>query len=491
MTSLVPRTPGTAPSYCCTWAVQNYMHGQGSDQLGHQVLERNGYALAKENLTEAHIFAEHGWCHDFYSHLREDLFFLLDDGMYTGGNATMIMDPVKFPSFTGSPRERLKTCNDRIKAAGWRGLALWCRDTPGGADDVPLVEWSQYAGIRYWKVDGGDMDFNLPKLAAERYPELILEHVQQDVPLNGNWRVDGRFETQDRNSERVRILRHTDVFRTYDVTPYLSVATTLDRVSQMLNAVSGQADVRALLNVEDEVYVAATLGCTMGIFRHPLIGRRPGADYDLFFNGPRDCKRRLDEVTRAVRWQRLAQPYAAGSGSVQLDSEILKDRWQFLPGHTWHSEAVGRLAVQAAPARVSRNLDLPEVTVAGEKPFVISGRFPNGAVAVCSLGRTCPDDAWFTPKADVVQSVDDAAGPYAVFGHFNSLTFVFDQSCEDAQIWGQDLAGDDILDLRARVMIDKHRLTIPGEVIDDIGLAAGSAGDGSDPGLVFALRRPT
>jgi len=40
----------------------------------------------------------------------------------------------------------------------------------------------------------------------------------------------------------------------------------------MLHGAQGHPDVRGLLNVEDEVYIAAVLGCTMGVLRYPLSG---------------------------------------------------------------------------------------------------------------------------------------------------------------------------------------------------------------------------
>ena len=64
----------------------------------------------------------------------------------------------------------------------------------------------------------------------------------------------------------------------------------IDRLAEMLKGAQGHSEVRGLLNVEDEVYVAAAMGCTMVIMRHPLIGMRPGEDTDLFFNGSRRTK---------------------------------------------------------------------------------------------------------------------------------------------------------------------------------------------------------
>ena len=146
---------------------------------------------------------------------------------------------------------------------------------------------SQQAGIPYWKIDIGDPEFHLVDLRRSNHVQLQFEHVHGEPALNGNWREDGRFGSQPWGSRRQQILANTDVYRTYDVTSILSLPTTLDRLAEMLRGAEGHADLRALLNVEDEVYLAAVMGCTMGILRHPLVGRRPGADLDLFFNGPR------------------------------------------------------------------------------------------------------------------------------------------------------------------------------------------------------------
>ena len=46
---------------------------------------------------------------------------------------------------------------------------------------------------------------------------------------------------------------------------------------------TGHSEVKGLLNVEDEVYIAATLGCSIGVMCHPLRGLRPNGDADVFF----------------------------------------------------------------------------------------------------------------------------------------------------------------------------------------------------------------
>lgn len=486
--NLVLEQPSDAPNYWCTWAVQNYMYGHELAKLDPTMLEgESGSKLAHEAMNEAVLFGKDGWVNSFFPKIRKDLFLLLDDGWQVGGTATFELDTLKFPSFAGTFENRLQKLNYAIESAGWRSTALWCRDTPGGYADQRLENRSQAAAIKYWKVDIGDPMFNLVRLRDTMHIPLTLEHVHGELPVNGDWRGDGRFGAQARGSKRMEILRNTDVYRTYDVTSILSLPTTLDRLAQMLKGAEGDSEVHGLLNVEDEVYVAAAMGCTMGIMRHPLAGLRPGGDVDLFFNGPRQVKRRMDEVVRAVRWQRIAPPFSPGLGSVGLSDEILTDTWMFEQGQTWQSELIGATVRQGAPACVTRNIGLPLVKARGEKPFVFTTRFPNGAVAVAVQERTEVGNAWYMPACDVTLSVSDAPGPFGVFGYFDGLTLIFEKSLRGRRILAQDLAGDEALDISNEVEIRGKSLRIAGDVIRKIGLYDAAVDDLSAPGLVIAV----
>jgi hypothetical protein len=486
--SLVPDEPSGAPNYWCTWAAQNYMYGHNLAALKPEVLEgASGSRLAHEAMTENVLFGQGGWVDSFFPRIRKDLYLLLDDGWQVGGTATFELDLVKFPSFTGTFESRLRKLNSAIEGAGWRSTALWCRNTPGGNADQSLEARSESAAIKYWKVDMGDPTFNLVRLRDKTHIPLTLEHVHGELPVNGDWRKAGRFGSQSRTSKRIEILRHTDVYRTYDVTAILSLPTTLDRLAEMLKGAEGDSSVHGLLNVEDEVYVAAAMGCTMGIMRHPLTGLRPGEDVDLFFNGPRKAKQRMDEVVRAIRWQRIAPPFSPGVGSVELSDEVLTDTWVFERGQTWQTELIGAEVRQGAPACISRNIVLPLVKADGEKPFVFATRFPNGAVAIGAQERTQVGNAWYMPACDVTLSVADAPGPFGVFGCFDRLTLTFDSSLSGRRILAQDLASDEAVDISDRVQARGRSLQIPGAVIRQVGLSSATPGDKSAPGLVFAV----
>jgi hypothetical protein len=486
--SLIPEEPCSKPNYWCTWAAQNYMYGQNLPVLDPEVLEGDsGSRLAHNSMSEETLFGRSGWVDNFFPRIRKDVYFLLDDGWEAGGTATFELDTKKFPSFTGSSADRLRKLNHAIRDAGWRGTALWCRNTPGGDADHPLESLSQSAGIKYWKVDIGDPTFNLVRLRDETHAPLTLEHVHGEWPVNGDWKTTGRFGAQPWGSSRMEILQHTDVYRTYDVTSILSLPTTLDRLAEMLKGAHGHSEVRGLLNVEDEVYVAAAMGCTMGIMRYPLVGMRPGKDPDLFFNGPRRAKQRMDEVVRALRWQRIAPPFSPGSGSVKVSDEILTDSWIFERGQTWQNEIVGTTVKQGAPACIARNISLPSVKASGDKPFVFASRFPNGAVAIAAQERTQVGNAWYMPACDVTLSVAEAPGPYGVFGYFDSLTLVSDMPLANKRVFGQDMAGNQAIDISDMVQVRDKSLYIPGKVIRKIGLQSATPGDVSAPGLVIAI----
>ena len=487
--NLVPTAAGRAPNYWCIWAVQNYMYGHGAKQVDPEILEGDSASqLAHNALNEQAVLGDAGWAKKFFPRVRGDLYLMLDDGWEAGGTASFELDAEKFSSLHGTSTERLSGLNAAVREEKWRSLALWCRNTPGGVPDEKLEALSEAAKIPYWKIDMGDPDFHLIQVRREHEYRLLLEHVYGEDPVNGDWKLDGRFGTQPNGSRRQEILAHTDVYRTYDVTSILSLPTTLDHLAEMLHGAQGRPDVQALLNVEDEVYVAAAMGCTMGVLRHPLSGLRPAPDLDLFFNGARQAKRRIDEVERALRWQRIAPPFTAGEESFQRSEEILIDSWTFKRGETWATKLVDQTVHQGAPAAISRNMPLPRVISAGEKPFVFAARFPNGAVAVGMQERTRIDRAWYMPQCRVEVEVGSASGPIGVFGCVEKLALRFNTSLAGKRLFAQDLLSDEAVDITSRVPIDGRNLNLYESDLRSFGLKAATKGDLSSPGLVLVWR---
>jgi hypothetical protein len=285
-------------------------------------------------LVEASLFGtgtNQNWL-GFYPEVRSDLTFLLDDAFdfpLGGGRndprrGSIELDAGRFPSYKGTPAERLAKLSKDVRAKGWRDLGLWICNSRPNVDELPIdsdtywcerLKWSQDAGIGNWKVDWGIglpdkplWKFKLTPRARAVAPDIWIEQ-------GGSGAVG-------------------DLYRTYDVGITVSIPETIRRIAAFL--VKEDPKDRRIINCEDEVYIGAGMGCSYGIMRHPLIGNMPNGKPDRFFMPSfRDLKRRMDEVTRAVRWHRIAQPFPKGDKFL-VDSVTFTDR------------------EKSAPARISR-----------------------------------------------------------------------------------------------------------------------------------------
>jgi hypothetical protein len=502
--NLVPDQPGTSPNYWCTWAAQNYVYGQGFEEIDPAEVEGwKGAEKARSNINEQLLFdPAKGWLNTFYSKCREDLYIVLDDGwdVPLDGPAawysSFLLNEGKFPGYAKlSPGQRLIKLNKAAKDAGWRGIGLWlaAQESSGARGDLTdeeywleRIKWCKDAGIEYWKVDWGhkssDNKFRkfLTDLAAKEYPELVVEHAVSHDPFNEIPRIDAGWVDQI-----VHQASFSGVVRLYDLSPQLSVPAMLDRVAWALKTAENNTSSTATLNCDDEPYLAAAAGICMGVLRHPMTGLRPDPDPDLFFNGPRFQKKRTDEVARCARWHRIAPAFPVGSCKVELDDNLLTDSWKFESGDFW--AGIGQTINQNAPARVSRGLPLADVKAEGQLPYVVASKNPNGAVSIATLGRMSHKTGWSEPKADVSLSVGEIPHAIGVFGVYKSLTLEFDTPIAPQHIWAQDIAGDKAVDIYNDLKIAGNKITLSGELIEKIGLSAATKGDVSGPGLVIVM----
>ncbi len=521
--NLIPTAPCRAPNYWCTWATQNFAIPPalvaGHEHDAEFFLGGAGARIARANLDEGALFGPAGWASRHYDAIRGDLYLVYDDGWDVPGDihpdtdkhrfGSLEVDEARFPSCRGRTGERLAKLNDLTRRHGWRGAGLWvasqeaCADKP--ADPPPheqtetywraRARWTRAAGIEYWKVDWGrqahNVDFRrmLTRVAAEECPRLAVEHAWCMWPLNDaaiGGTATGRFRAARGGMNLARcleLLGFSHILRCYDVLGCLATVTMLDRLSDLFQVGAVAANANAVLNAEDELYLGAALGCTLGIMRHPAWRMAPAQRFD-----PRQLHRHCTEAVRAVRWQRIAPPWPIGQTRPVADTRLLTDRWTFAPGETWLKEAIGREIVQHAPARFARGTDLPEVKARGDSPFVVASRHPAGPVAVATLPRALAGNRIEVPPVDVTVRVGAANMPVGVFGPCRSLTLAFDQPLEGRRVWAQDLAADTPEDITARCRIRGRRLTLPGDVIAAVGTAAGVPGDLSDPGLVLEVR---
>jgi hypothetical protein len=177
------------------------------------------------------------------------------------------LDNQRFPSYRGTPVERLAKLNRDVRAHGWRSVGLWVHSGRAAARMDPKVNEEQYwaqrmlwcrdAGIDYWKVDWGAMGgkdvWRLNQWAQRTYPGLWIEH-------GGGAKPTG---------ERVWLADKIGVWRTYDVNPSAAVYETIRRVACALRYPREDRRAAGLINCEDEPYIGAGLGCVYGV---PLPG---------------------------------------------------------------------------------------------------------------------------------------------------------------------------------------------------------------------------
>lgn len=473
--SLVPDIKNPAPDYFCTWNIQGYVCNYKSSEA------------QRTQLSESDLFGSgklQGWV-NFFPRVRGDLLFVMDDSWDVPLNGdrsdfgSLILNAERFPSYTGTPSERLERLVRAVKVAGWKGLGGWvCAQQAPKFESTneqdywkERLRWMKQADFTYWKVDWGKNEHDaawrkmLTALGRQEAPDLVIEHAMT-VPALG----------------------FADVYRTYDVENVIAVASTIDRVGKLLEQTPSGSP--TLINCEDEPYIAAGLGCTMGVMRHPFTGVMPNGQPDIVFpSACRDLKRRLDEVARVVRWHKIAAPLPLGLASAKVDKQRLKDTWMLEQDETWTSHKPGDWRDAAAPARISRGLELPEVKVseAELQPFVFDCRSTNGAVAIATIGRTVGRQ-FQNPRALVSLSVGNASGPFGIFGYYSSLTLKFDHPLGNARILAQDLLASESLEITHEVTIHGNELVIPGELISKIGLSEASTNDLSEPGLVLVVK---
>ena len=507
--NLVPDEPASAPNYWCTWYAQNYWIGRGTDL---QELSGVTNQAARDELNYHTIFNdEDGWATTYLPRGREDYIFLIDHGWQTKDPAArivggpdffnMVAEAKDFPLYEGlEPKELLKRFNEEIQALGWNSLGLWTRGNINEAQARAFVEWSKYAGIRYWKIDGGNDGgrYYSFKVKEEIYPELVLEYITgSGGNINPKWHetLPSYPSVYDFGGNlqqaMLSMVQNVDVFRTYDASPLLMTSTTLRRTHDILKQTQQQPKYRAVLNVQDDCNVAIGLGVLVASKRHPNMGERTlkGKDLHHQLSGPRLMQKRMNEAERFGRWARIAPAFAAGEGTYLASETELIDRCEYTPWDTWAGYTYGKMVAQSAPAIMARNMPLPEVECEGSvPPFVCATTYPNGPTGIATEGRVSPDNRWFEPRARITVKIKDASQPIGVVGRYRELVLEFADSIETVDhVWAQDLLAEVSQDIKEQVKIDGCRLILSGDLIDRIGTSAGDDGDLSVPGMVIRL----
>jgi hypothetical protein len=516
--NLVPNEVGIAANYWCTWYWQNYLILEGREVTNPDAGTVYTNSAAREHMTEETIFGENGMARIMLPKIRSDYFFVIDHGWQDKSIPkntffTMIMDTLDFPKYAHlEPKERIKKMNSEIKDLGWKGLGLWVRGSPSEEQMRTFVNWSKYAGIEYWKIDGGDIrHYYASKLKNELYPELILEHITGAGPINPKWDIPGLTlypsvynheelvsQPLDTSLEKatkkvkqsLEVIKNTDVFRTYDAAPLLVSTTTMQRIHDILLQTAGKNVYKAFLNIQDDCNIAAALGLLVAVKRHPMKTPRVYKGKDLHFqiSGERHVDKRLNEMDRFALWQRIAPPMPAGYGTYKFSNQNHVDSIVFKESDTWFKPTYGKMVRQSAPAIMARNIALPEVGDNELAPYVLASKFPNGAIAIATEGRVMPNQSWIHPKTDVLLKEVALNTPIGIFGYYKSLTLQFaDNLPKGMSIYAQDLLSKKAIDITKDITMYENIIIIPGDLIEKIGTSAGDEGDISAPGMVVKV----
>ncbi len=486
-------------SYWCTWGTQNWVVSYGKGEWTPEKLaflgDQTGASGARSMMNEQSLFGEDGFLQG-YPEIRSDLYFMLDDGWdvpYGAGDTishkvfgSLELNEQRFPSIKGTPRERLLELNSRVKAAGWKGLGIWIAAQRAAEDyEKPFSDadkeywedrilWSKFADIRYWKVDWGTQTQNnafrkfLTDAAKALYPELMIEHATCMIPVNGTEKQAAagalcRFEDDKVICPMAEaVAGFSQVFRTYDVLPALSIASTLDRVARLLPVAGGY------LNCEDEVYLGAALGCQLGIMR---------SKYGM---GIESENSRLDEPVAAVKWQRYFPPFTGGK--TLCSGDILVDEYSFRKNETWYGVLNEKTVRQGAPAAISRNTPLPEVHAQGIKPYVVAAQHPNGNYAVCVLPRNVENQRTYV--GGIIHCPLSAKPErIGIFGMAETFSFEWEKPVAIQSVEAQSLLDGSSIDITDDLKITDVGFAVTGEKIGSLWHTE----DDSEPAIMLKL----
>lgn len=447
--------------YYCTWQAQNiYCQVKGVSN--------------RDYLDEEAIFGENGIV---YAHpeLRKELYFVLDDGWdvpyshHVNEDYPFASHEIKsdrFPSFVGTPKEKLKQMVEKITSFGWKGVGIWVCAQGSGEDYHKSIDelkdffkerllWSKYAHISYWKVDWGiycnEVEYRkmLVELTNEYYPELIIENAMCINPVNGF--NDGEEEnlkylfpwTKNMKKYIDKVTSFSEVFRSYDVTEELSTTTTLARLVYLLK------QQHCIINCEDELYLGAVLGCSLGIERNKNCVVKGITPTTSFHN-------RDGETLAAIRYRKISPCFAGGK--LNVSKEKFLDECYF--DSYWSKNIEHQNVKQICPARVARNTSLPKVTKIKEAPYVVCCKDHHHHYAIGTFKRlNHEEDERYSIHVTV--NIDEMVNHIAIFSnHIKVLKIQFNEELENKKVYLVDLIHNHQKDITNHVIIKNNMLKL-------------------------------
>lgn len=495
--NLIPNKVQHTGNYWCSWRTQ-------STALENEELRKKGYNL-RNRINEEFLFGEIGTLTKYFEPIRGDLIVVLDDGWDVpldppdrkgiGIFGSLEVNTDRFPFTKGEPKERLKQLSDRIKSLGYRGLGLWVACQKPYDDTAPedvniesereywteRAKWCDYADVRYWKVDWGrscksaEYREMMTEVVKQYAPRLYIEHAYTQPAYDAPYAE--RLADTERSTRIGITLAASDFLRAYDVVPEFRYTTMFSRTAEILENYSGVNNgCLGIINIEDPVQIGAALGCSLGIMRHQIEEQRA-------------VKQTLvtpfEDAIRAVMWQRIAPPFGVHESDFCVSKTMVTDKWDYpqTKEQQWPYLG-GRTIIQNSPSAISRGMPLPKVESDGILPLVGCSKHPNGALAVGAFPRTLEGKLNTHYPAHVTVESADPHAPIGVFGFYKSLTVIFTAPPE-GRLWAQDLANNTATDITDRAIVNNNKMTLPGELITEIGLTAARDRGHETPGMVL------
>lgn len=441
----------------------------------------------RDALTTGFLFGPASEYHPLPREYRKGMLFLLDDGwdvpLGTRANPQSMKlfgnlrpDAEKFGDLGKSPSARLCALRERVEDLGYAGLGVWVAAEQGGesaeatsAFYADAARLHRAAGVRYWKVDWGehaeDSEYRrrLTEAVHQNAPGLLVEHCVTQQPLTAvNSRADFLSWRKRRTAERICA---ADVFRTYDIVKPFREVCTLARIDEALTAAKVQGG-DLLICAENEAYVAAALGCTLGVMWESA------------------------EVYAALRFRRLSPPFSSGRASYERSEETLTDTLWFENDVKSWIPSGKKLITESAPAVMARGCPLPQVTARGELvPFVAASKNPKtGVYAVATFRRNADPNPRVIAPAAVTLRVEGDPVTVGVFGTFDSLTLAFPHELASGiSVYAQDFLSETSVNLTSQVLRRGNCITLDGRMLRTAAKSSRPLYDTTEPALLLRI----
>lgn len=479
--NLIPRASEVwYGDYFCSWEAQ-------ARTVKKHGLTGTWCSELRDALTSGLLFGPSSEYHPLPREYRKGMLFLLDDGwdVPLGTRAdpqslklfgTLLPDAEKFGDLGKNPTARLRALREKCESLGYAGLGVWVAaeqggDTPEGthAFYASVARLHHAAGVRYWKVDWGEHAEEsayraiLTEEVHKNAPGLLVEHCVTQQPLSAlNATQDFLPSRRRLTAERTPL---SDVFRTYDIVKPFREVCTLGRIDEALTAAAAQGD-DLLICAENEAYIAAALGCTLGV----MWGS--------------------DALYAALRFRRLSPPFSTGRAPYVRSEETLTDTlWFENDVRSWIPSGKREIR-ESAPAVMARGCPLPRVLPRGGlAPFVAASKNPStGVYAVAAFRRTQDPNPQLAAPADVTLAVEGAVVTVGVFGIFASLTLSFPEALTgEVTVLAQDMLSDTSFDISGDAVREGNTVTFDGRALRTWGKSSRALYDSTDPALLLRL----